>query len=288
MSISQLSEESEQARPHVSETVGELSAKNLVRTHRDGKYKIVEAEQITPIQIFRDVVRQNPHVDFSELLHGKALRVLYYLDSPTTVSEIAEKTEEHRNTVHRIVKRFQNRGMVAKDAGTYVLNDDFTDLCRFSRALSSHLHIVRTPIAAGTILWETPDEFLVQAEATVEDPDFFLTGPSKLHEFGIPLVTTDRRYYFYSERLERLGPADVICHTLLIDDSARYRMYCLLLLAKSELPSPDLSDRAVHYGVTKAVKELVQYLQDRGQGEFESMISWEEFEQTAASYGIEL
>jgi len=45
-----------------------------------------------------------------ELLTGKALEVLYYLDQPRTVSEIADRSDNYRNTVNRVLKRFRDRG----------------------------------------------------------------------------------------------------------------------------------------------------------------------------------
>jgi CRP-like cAMP-binding protein len=48
-------------------------------------------------------------------LTGKTLEVLYYFDQPLTISEIADWSDNCRNTVNRILKRFRDRGLVGAD-----------------------------------------------------------------------------------------------------------------------------------------------------------------------------
>ena len=55
---------------------------------------------------------------------GKALEVLYYLDQPRTVAEIADRSDNYRNTVNRVLKRFRDRGLVGTDDGSYDFNAD--------------------------------------------------------------------------------------------------------------------------------------------------------------------
>lgn len=288
MSVSDIAEAADLDRGHTSRLVTELASKELVRKQQEGNRTVVTAEKVQPVQILRNLVQRHPHIDFSELLRGKTLRALYCLDSPATVAEIAEETGEHRNTVHRIVKRLQNRGIVGKDAGTYRLNEGFEDLSKLARTLNSHHHALKTPVTAWTVLWEGLDEFLIQTEQEIADSAFQLTGPRKFNEFGVPLVTTSRRHYFYSEHRDRITPADVVCHTLLVDDSARYRGYCLLLIRAASIEQEELQSRASHYDVAATVEELFEYLDTDGEGEFERMPTWTRLEQTAADYDIEL
>lgn len=70
----------------------------------------------------------------------KTLKVLYYLDLPRTVSEIAERTDNYRNTVNRVLKRLRHRGLVGTDDGRYDFNGDFDRLHKFARELAHHLH----------------------------------------------------------------------------------------------------------------------------------------------------
>jgi len=51
-----------------------------------------------------DLVHQHSHIEFPGLLTGKAHEVLYYLDRPRTVAEIADRSDNYRNTVNRVLK----------------------------------------------------------------------------------------------------------------------------------------------------------------------------------------
>jgi len=96
--------------------------------------------------------------------------VLYYLDQPRTVAEIADRSDNYRNTVNRVLKRFRNCGLVGTDDGRYDFNGDFDRLHEFARELAHHLHRQRLESVApkGTILWEDHDKFLAQTETEID------------------------------------------------------------------------------------------------------------------------
>lgn len=284
LTISELADQLDWSASSVSKVVAELDEKGLVETHRD-KRKVVEAANVEPVTRYRSLMQRYPHIEFPELLHGEAIPILFYLSDPITVSELAERTENYRNTVHRIVKRFQKRGLVRKRAGTYVLNDDFRELSEFAGALIAHLHRRLVPTSPATILWSGVNEFLLLTDEEIDDPSFKLTGPRRFADYGIPLVITDRRHYFYSERRSDLSPADVVCHMLLIDDGARYKSYCLLLLVKEPVDRTQLQERAAVYGVSAMVDELLTYLDTRGSHD-DGVIRWTEFKELADDYGV--
>lgn len=286
--ISDLADRLGWTRSSTSELIAELAERGLVETHRQGRQKVVDPARIEAVNRYRDLVQRYPHIDFSELLHGKAVEVLYHLDEPHTVREMADRTGNYRNTVHRVVKRFQERGLVRKTAGTYVLNDDFSELSSFARALVSHEHNRRIPASTATIIWESVDEFLLVADEDIDDEAFLLTGPRRFTEYGIPLLVTDRRHYFCSERLDEMSAADLVCHMLLIDHGARYRAYSALLVEKEPVVRETLRERAAHYGVADGVDELIDYLDSRGAVAGESHLAWTEFEQLADEYGVSL
>jgi DNA-binding MarR family transcriptional regulator len=103
-------------------------------------------------------------------LTGKALEVLYYLDQPRTVAEIADRSDNYRNTVNRVLVRFRDRGLVRTADGRYDFNADFGRLHEFARELTHHQHRQRLEAVApkGTILWEEYDGFLAQAETEID------------------------------------------------------------------------------------------------------------------------
>lgn len=273
---------------HVSRTVSDLEKKELVRTERDGRYKRVYPSDARAVELYQDLVRQHSHVDFPELLGGVALEVLYYFDRPSSVSELAERSGNYRNTVNRVLKHLRERGIVGTDGGEYRFNADFGRLHEFARALAHHRNRRRLEKVApnGTILWESADEFLAQTETEVTTPNFLETGPARFSDYGLQLLLTGHRHYFYSDSLEELSPADLCCHTLLIDDDTRHRSYCLLLLRVADIDEGELRTRAEKYGLEETVDALLQYLETKGDTEDETLPEWSEFTDLAAEYEV--
>jgi len=216
--------------------------------------------------------------------------VLYYLDQPRTVSEIADRSDNYRNTVNRVLKRFRDRGLVGTADGHYEFNADFDRLHEFAREIAHHLHRHRLEAVApkGTILWEDyDDEFLAQAETEIDAEAFHETGLARFAAFDLQFLLTDHRYYVYSEEPDAVSPAELCCHTLLIDDGSRHRSYCLLLLSHVDIDEEDLREQAVKYGLEDVIDALLQYLETQGEVEDDRLLAWSEFQKLAGEYEIE-
>jgi len=216
--------------------------------------------------------------------------VLYYLDQPRTVSEIANRSNNYRNTVNRVLKRFRNRGLVGTAHGHYEFNADFDRLHEFSRELAHHLHRQRLEAVApkGTILWEDCDEFLAQTETEIDAEAFHETGLARFAAFDIQFLLTSHRYYVYSEGLDAVSPADLCCHTLLIDDGSRHRSYCLLLLSYVDVDEENLREQAAKYGFEDEIDALLRYLETHGEVDDERLPEWDKFQELAADYEVPL
>ncbi|GAB6878348.1 MarR family transcriptional regulator [Halorubrum gandharaense] len=259
-------------------------------TERDGRRKRVVPSVGRAVELYRDLVRQHSHIDFLELLTGKALEVLYYLDQPRTVSEISDRRDNYRNTVNRVLKRFRDRGLAGVDDGRYEFNADFDRLHVFARELAHYLHRQRLEAVApkGTILWEDDDEFLAQTETEIDADGFHETGLARFAAFDLQFLLTGHRYYFYSEELEAVSPAELCCHTLLIDDGSRHRSYCLLLCSHVDVDEEDLREQAAKYDLEDEIDALLRYLETHGEVDDDQLPEWEEFQELAANYEIEM
>ncbi|ELY96217.1 hypothetical protein C483_00285 [Natrialba hulunbeirensis JCM 10989] len=82
--ISKLATKLDHSKSYLSRAVGDLVEKRLVYTGRDGRRKCVVPSDSRAVEIFQDLVRQHSHIDFPELLTGKALEVLYYPQRKST------------------------------------------------------------------------------------------------------------------------------------------------------------------------------------------------------------
>jgi DNA-binding transcriptional ArsR family regulator len=90
--ISELATKLDHSESYLSRAVTDLVEKGLLYTERDGRRKRVVPSDARAVEIYQDLVRQHSHIDFSELLTGKTFEVLYYLDQPRTVTDLAART----------------------------------------------------------------------------------------------------------------------------------------------------------------------------------------------------
>jgi len=288
--ISELAMKLDHSESYLSRTVGDLVKKGLVYTEPDGRRKRVIPSDARVVELYQDLVRQHSHIEFPELLTGKALEVLYYLDQPRTVSEIADRSDNYRNTVNRVLKKFRDRGLVGTTDSEYQFNGDFDRLHEFARELVHHLHRQRLESVAskGTILWEDYDEFLAQAETEIDAEGFHETGLARFAAFDLQFLLTGHRYYLYSENLDKVSPPELCCHTLLIDDGSRHRSYCLLLLSHVDVDEEDIREQAVKYGLEDEIDSLLHYLETHGEFDDDRLPEWDEFQALAADYEVPL
>ncbi|MBX0325637.1 MarR family transcriptional regulator [Halomicroarcula sp. F13] len=286
--ISELATKLDHSESYLSRAVADLVEKGLVYTERDGRRKRVVPSDARAVELYRDLVRQHSHIDFPELLTGKTLEVLYYLDQPRTVSEIADRSDNYRNTVNRVLKRFRDRGLVGTADGRYDFNADFDRLHAFVHELAHHLHRQRleSVVPKGTILWEDYDEFLTQIETEIDAEEFHETGLARFAAFDLQFMLTGHRYYLYSEELDAVSPAELCCHTLLIDDGSRHRSYCLLLLSHVDVDEEDLREQAAKYDLEDEADALLRYLETHGEVDDDRLPEWDEFQELAADYEV--
>jgi DNA-binding MarR family transcriptional regulator len=281
---------------YASRVVSELKDRGYVQTNREDGKKFVTARDIPPIEHLRNLINEFGHVDFPGLISGAALKMLYYLDSARTATELAELSKLSRNTVYRRLDSLQKVGVVGKRQSQYTLNEPFKPLFELSRSIAhqDHLQEVASLSDGGTIIWEMHDEYLFSCESDLVKEGFHLTGPAAFEDFGIPLLTRGRRHYFRSREIKSLSPCDLVCHMLLIEHGSRYRTYCLLLIEKQSIDKSELAGRAEHYEeeanikLVALTKDLCKYLKTNGEIAKEGFPEWQAFKNTARDYNIAL
>lgn len=286
--VSGLADRLDRSQSYVSEVVDKLADKGLVRKDRNGREKHIIPSESKAVELYHGLSQRYSHIDFPELLSGPTIPLLYYLDEPATVAELADRTDNYRNTVNRRVKQLRDRGILRKDGTLYRLNEEFQDLNRFAREYHHHVHRQRASAVmdAYTILWEDHESFLVQTDGQITDDSFLTTGPERFGDYGLPLLTTESHYYFYPTEQIDFSSEELVCHMLLIDSGSRFRSYCLLLLSSEDVNEELLNSRAAHYCVSKLVEQLLEYLETRGETTAEPLPSWDEFQALADEYEV--
>lgn len=289
-SIVELAEQLDRSPNYVSEVVADLTEKNLVRKERIGREKRVTPTETKAVEYYHNIVRLYPHIDPPELLSGPTIPLLYYLNESITVAELAARTDNYRNTVHRRLRRLLDRGILRKDGSTYRLNEAFLILHEFASEYVHHTHRQRAAEAvnAFTILWENHASFLIQTEQQVTDEAFLRTGPEQFEAYDLPLFLTSSHYYVYPAERANRTPEELICHMLVIDSGSRYRSYCLLLFTDVDIDESRLLACGDVYGVREAVEQLLEYVETRGEATGPSWPTWDEFHTLADNYGVSL
>ena len=287
-SVSALAEELDRSVNYVSELVDRMEAKGLVHTTRSGKIKHVHRSSAKAIELYDQFVQRYPHIPFPELLGGATLRVLYHLDNPMSPTELAENAGVHRSTVYRSLSPLQHRGIVYRDDGRFVLNDEFEELATLAREFAHHRNRNRIEEHTDTytILWESIDEFLVQTDELIRTSTFHVTGPERFQVYGLPLLASQRRYYLYSESKEEVPPEELCCHMLVLGHDTRSRSYSLLLLGEVDIDHDELLEAATRYGVEDGARSLLEYLDTDGGTRTEMLPTWDEFRDLADEYGV--
>ncbi|PSP34607.1 hypothetical protein BRC64_00050 [Halobacteriales archaeon QH_10_67_22] len=167
-------------------------------------------------------------------------------------------------------------------------------MAAFARSFVRHLHRQEASEHAASVrlIWIDVDEYLFSCRTDVAEPLFHQTGLDALGQYGIDLLTREEQYYFRSEDRADLAPEDLVCHLLLIDDGARYRSYCLLLIAACGIGEETLTrtaeryDRDAEIDLKGLIRELCAYLDSNGSVSGERLPEWETFKSTAANYDI--
>jgi len=288
--ISELAAKLGHSESYISRAVSDLANKGLVRKQRDDRRKRVVPSDAKAVEFYQDLVRQHSHIDFTELLPGKAIELLYYLDRPRSVAKLAARSDNYRNTVNRVLNRLRDRGLVSKTDSQYQFNGNFDRLHEFAVELAHHLHKQRLDavVPNGTILWENHGEFLAQTETEIDAEGFHETGLARFAAFDLQFLLTGHRYYIYTEELEAVSPEELCCHTLLIDDDTRHRSYCLLLLSQTDVDERELTAQAAKYGLEMEIEALLTYLETSGEVDEIRLPEWDEFQKMAADYEVQL
>ena len=296
LSVSTLADQLEWSTSHASRIITELEAYGCVQTNQSGRKKLVSLTHIKPMEQLEGFLTEYRHMDLPALIAGSGLQILYYLDRGRTATELAERSGVSQATVYRQLDDLQLVGVIGKSKSRYRLNEPFTVLISIARGLfhQKHRREVGERAAGLNFLWETHDEYLFACDSDISAEGFHQTGPALFGEFGVPLLTRDRRHYFRADRVTEVDPVELVCHALLIDDGSRYRTYCLLLIQKQDIDRTALRQRTEHYQAEATidlrgiVDGLIKYLETSGETTAEPLPKWEEFKQTAREYEVTL
>ncbi|MFC4247744.1 MarR family transcriptional regulator [Natribaculum luteum] len=265
----ELAAETGYSREHLYEVLDELLAAGLLAEARGpSNHRRVRAAEHPVTEAYRTLQSEFSHVNWTELLSPAALRVCWYLDRPRHIAEIADRLRITRQGVHSALSPLKHRALLSRSDPEYTLRDEVSPLLALARTVVQHEHRsrVREIAPSATIVWCDPRRALVRVQ-TAEDtdalqaaPDWEMTGLGRFAEYGLQFFLAGEPPFWYAPD-EKLTPAEIVCHTLLLDSGSRRVSYSILLIETLDIDQETLTETAQWYDLEPTVDALYRPLQ---------------------------
>lgn len=258
------------SRTHIYRVLDDLVAAGLLTESRGNhNQRRVRVTDNPVIEAYRHLTTKLGHVEWANLLSPATIRVCWYLDEPRRVALIADRLNISRQAVYNALSPLKNRAMLSLTGPEYALADDLYPLLEFVQTLVTHEHRERARRLApsATVEWCDPKRALIRVSEP-EDTDILrssddwqVSGLARFQAFGLRFYLSGEPAFWYAPT-EELTPAEVVCHTLVLDSDSRRVSYAMLLIETAEIDEGELTDIADWYGVAAEVSEMYQALRE--------------------------
>lgn len=255
-------------RDHIYHLLDELIGTGLLReTRRHHNKRVVEITEHPVIEQYRKLTAEFSHVDWPELLTPATIRICWYLDEPRRITSIADRLEISRQSVHKALSPLKNRALLSPAGPEYALSDSIQPLLEFIQAVVVHDHLNRARDLAPstTVEWCDPHRALIRVQERHDTESLYaaeeweVTGLAQFEQFGLQFFLAGEPAFWYAPE-ETLTPAEIVCHTLVLDSGSRRVSYSLLLIEAEAIAQQELMDVAVWYGLADTISEMYRYL----------------------------
>ncbi len=275
-----LATDTEYSQAHLYDVLDELVDAGLLAERRGpNNQRRIRLADHPVVEAYRTLQSELGHVEWVDLLSPATLRVCWYLDEPRRMTEVAERLDVTRQSVHKALSPLKRRAMLSPSGPEYALSEDLAPLVDFARAVVRHEHRSRVRILApsATVEWCDPKRALVRVQ-TAEDtetleaaPDWQLTGLARFAEYGLQFFLAGEPAFWYAPDAE-LTPADVVCHTLVLDHGSRRVSYAMLLIEKLDIDQETLTETAQWYDLEPTATAMYRPLQGEFDGSDDSSV----------------
>ena len=294
---SELAAETGYSQPHLYDVLDELLSEGLLRETREShNQRRVRVTDHPVVEAYRTLRSKLSHVDWNEILSPATLRVCWYLDEPRRATDIADRLDITRQGVHNALSPLKHRAMLSPSGPEYALSEDLSPLLAFVRAVVAHDHRsrVREIAPSATVEWCDPKRALVRVQ-TADDTtalqsasDWELTGLARFQAYGLQFFLAGEPAFWYAPD-EELTPAEVVCHTLVLDSGSRRVSYSMLLIETLDIDRETLTETATWYDLKATVAAMYRPLHEEFDASEEPPIvlpSESEFIALKEQYGV--
>jgi predicted transcriptional regulator len=280
-SISELANRIHRSPPVVMKSVNRLISKGFVDEEKGPNRREVKLSERKHAQLLRELLLKYPQVPWEDLLSFSGIIPLVRIELrgiPLLVS---------RSTEWRALRNLMSHGIISKKDNTLEINPRFEKAGEFINEFQNYynLRLAREASAKAVIAWSKGPNFIIRVPEDVSIPDhrFKPTATTKLPEYGIPLVS-NLKFYYYSPITKEVTPEDTVLHTLLTDGITN-TTYALILMAKTSIDRKKLVRKAEEYGLGPQVKAMIDFLDGRKSSDSMILPKWSEFAEKARDYG---
>lgn len=272
----------------LSYNLKKLLQKGIIKMAGRGPNKKIYFDSSKHASLFRELLLIYNHIKWENILPNLAIEILFQASNNSEMS--------YRNfskvTFWRHAKNLKAHGILESDNNHYSINPRFSILKEFLTEYQRFLinTLVRSVSENAVILWQKDFECLIRTpkNSVVPKKNFFRTATTRLHDFGIPILSNSD-IYFYSKNKDTIQIEDVILHTLLIDkNNVRYVLYSLLLLKKKwkRIDEEYLLREAQKLDLSLQVNAMFQFLKTHGRRKGLTLPTWKEFIAKAKEYEV--
>lgn len=264
-----LATQTEHSRKQVYRVVDDLLEAGLVNeSRRQRNQRVARATDDPVVEAYRHLTSKLGHVNWPELLSPATTRVCWYLDEPRRVTVIADRLGITRQAVHKSLTPLKNRAMLAPSGPNYALTDDLQPVRDFAREVVTHEHRTRARklVPSATVEWCDPNRALIRVQ-TSEDTntlqqasEWHMTGLAAFHAYELQFFLAGEPAFWYAPD-NSLTPADVVCHTLVLEEGARRVSYAMLLIEQEQISEDDLRETARWYGIEPLIERIYQHIE---------------------------
>jgi len=280
-SISELAERIHKSPPVITESVNRLISKGYLDEEKSLNRRMVKLSERKHAQLLRELLVKYPHVPWEDLLSFSGIIPLLRLklgSMPLLVS---------RSTEWRALRNLMSHGIISEKDNTLEINPRFGKAGEFINEFQNYysLKLAREVSDKAVIVWSKGASFIIRVpeDVTVPDNRFKPTATTEMPEYGIPLIS-NFKFYFYSPLAKKITPEETVLHTLLTDGITN-TTYALILMTKISIDRKKLLWKAEEYGLRPQVQAMIDFLDGRKTSSSVSLPKWSEFAEKARDYG---
>lgn len=264
-----------------SKITKKLINNNLATKQRNGKTTLIQKEKTTLAQKLEEIITLFPRLPLENILTHTNLILIASMSYPLTIEELGKTIGVTRQWIYKTTRQLSSYGIILKTDNNYTINSIHKKIYDFATTYMElqHYQHASTLTKDAVILWQHGNEFLFKTKQNLTSVQ--KTAVTVFSDYGLPLVSNSN-YYYTTKR--PLSIADIILHTILIDQANKtYNAYALLLLEKTT--PTDLVKKARLYNLTTHTQTLLNYLRTHAPNT-KFLPTWKDYETLAKQYGV--